>query len=49
MLDLFEHVLQRKKVVPIVFEDNEATQKIVKTGKVEKALGHIGRTAKTGV
>ena len=44
MLDLFEHVLQRKKVVPIVFEDNEATQKIVKTGKVEKALGHIGRT-----
>ena len=44
MLDLFEHVLQRKKVVPIVFEDNEATQKIVKTGKVEKAMGHIGRT-----
>ena len=26
MLDLFEHVLQRKKVVPAVFEDNEATQ-----------------------
>jgi hypothetical protein len=37
MLDLVEHVLQRKKVVPAVFEDNEATQKIVKTGKVEKA------------
>ena len=44
MLGLFEHVLKRQKVVPVVFEDNEATQKIVRSGKVDKAMGHVGRT-----
>ena len=44
MLWLYEHILQRKKVVPVVMEDNEATQKILKTGKLEKAMGHVGRT-----
>ena len=44
MLSLFEHVLRRKKCVPIVYEDNESTQKILRSGKVEKAMGHVGRT-----
>ena len=44
MLGLFEHIMGRKKVIPVVLEDNEATQKIVRSGKVDKAMGHVGRT-----
>ena len=44
MLGLFELLLGRKRVSPIVYEDNEATQKIIASGKIDKALAHCSRT-----
>ena len=41
-LDLWETILQ-KKVLPIVYEDNQATAKIIRSGKFEK-LRHVDRT-----
>ena len=41
-LDLWETIL-KKKVLPIVYEDNQATAKIIRSGKFEK-LRHVDRT-----
>ena len=41
-LDLWENML-KKKVMPIVYEDNQATAKIIRSGKFEK-LRHVDRT-----
>ena len=41
-LDLFEELLD-KKVQMVVFEDNQATANIVRTGKLEKSMGHVKR------
>ena len=42
-LDFLDIVFGRKTHIK-VYEDNEATQKILKNGKFEKALGHVNRT-----
>ncbi len=41
-LDLFEELLGRK-VQMVVFEDNQATATIVRTGKFEQSMGHVKR------
>ncbi len=41
-LDLFEELLGRK-VLLVVFEDNQATATIVRTGKFEQSMGHVKR------
>ena len=42
-MDFMDLVFGRKTQIKC-YEDNEATQKILKNGKFEKALGHVNRT-----
>ena len=41
-LDLWEELLGRK-VTLVVFEDNQATGKIVRSGQFQKSMGHVRR------
>ena len=45
-LDLWELILKKpnEQLKVVFYEDNEATQKLIKSGKFEKALGHVLRT-----
>ena len=45
-MDLWELMLDLKvnTLTVTVFEDNEATQKLIKSGKFDKAMGHVKRT-----
>ena len=45
-IDLWELILNLKEntLKVSVYEDNEATQKLIKSGKFDKAMGHVKRT-----